>query len=170
MNIKVFDNWAPDELVRLYFNYFVEMPHKLKEYSSNGELVFKNAHLSYDVESNFFTSYLRDQIMSKICEISNTKIDDFQVYRYHTNMQFPDQGGKTFHKDGTVCTAVLNLSHTDGKFQYLDNGVATEIEDKFNRLILFFEPEMQHRGIPPSTNDNGPRLTLALKLFLNNSK
>jgi hypothetical protein len=171
MKIQTIDDWMPIELASLYSAYVCSIPHTLTEYSGMDDKGndFSLRHLSHELDVKmFFNEFLRSKIIEQISSI--VKVDSKELenmnYRFHTNMHFPEVGGKSFHSDNTEFTAILNLTDTDGSFVYIDDEKNQQtIPDKFNRMIIFSEPNMPHKAIPPSSNNNGPRVTVAFKLY-----
>lgn len=176
MNIIVIENAFEDWFAEFYKKYLLSLPHTYSEYSTNDKLVerYDIAHLVHEFDpTNWMSHELLRRIEDKIVELfGKSEFDQLECIRFHTNMHFPEVGGKTFHHDGTDLTVVwCGTDHDGGAFCYIDDkGNEKRIDDKFNQLILFSEPEMKHKAIPPTTNKKGPRITAATKFFhLNNT-
>lgn len=172
MKIKIIDDWLPQDIAALYSEFVVKLPHKYQEYSANtgDDKPIENGHLSCDLAPHFFEDKLKNSMLNQISLFNGVSVSEMYVQRFHTNMHFPDVGGKSWHADHTLTTAILNLGYSDGAFVYLDEeGNENYIEDKFNRLIMFDAPEMMHKGTPPSSNKNGPRINVTLKTQLINN-
>ena len=178
MNIIVIENAFEEWFAEFYRNYLFSLPHTYSEYSvseDNPAEKYDIAHLVHEFDrTNWMNQELLFKIKNKFNELfGQSLLNQLECARFHTNMHFPGVGGKTYHHDGTDLTVVwCGTDHDGGAFCYIDEeGNEKIIGDKFNQLILFSEPEMKHKAIPPTTNKKGPRITVAAKfLYLNNFK
>ena len=174
MNIKIIDDALPLNYAKILRRELMVLPHTFNEYSLdeisqiNDDIRYSNSHLTHNLNEkeyrfnlNTFLNYILSHINS---DGENISISD--ITRVHTNMQFPGVGGKTYHHDNTYLTAIWCASENNGgSFEYIDeNQERVFIDDKFNRLIIFKEPSMPHKGNPPINNNAGPRLNVAIKV------
>jgi len=184
MKVKVIDDAFDPCIGSILTDYLIKLPHTLSEYSLDSSnknintIVESNAHLAYNfivdykptqgayTESLYFADLLIGLFDNySFSELGSDLFSVSKLQRMHTNMHYPQVGGKTYHVDMTLCTAVwCATDHDGGGFEYIDSdGNIKFIEDKQNRMIIFQEPTMKHKAIPPKTFDRGPRLTVAAK-------
>ena len=113
---------------------------------------------------------LRVKMMNKVVEVVGILDTDLlQLQRFHTNMHVVGNGDLKKHTDGTIATAVLMLGDVgkEAGFLYNKDGRDNLIEFKNSRLIIFDEGDLEHVGVPITSNEKGPRVTVALKFYAN---